>query len=65
MDNEISMSYYRSQMKAIKEDKTVRESYAKPTCRHCYGKGVLDFGNRLVICQCVIKGLKKEIEQLG
>jgi len=65
MDNEAKMSYYRSQIQSIIESKTVRESYAKTSCRHCYGKGLLDFGNKLVICQCVIKTLKKEIEQLG
>jgi hypothetical protein len=65
MDKEAKYAYYQTQIKAIREDKIIRESYAKVGCKHCKGLGTINYITSLVLCNCVIKNLKKEIEKLG
>lgn len=65
MDSIAKQSYYESQLNSIIEDRIIRESYAKPSCKHCRGRGMINRVSNLEVCKCVLKNLKKEIETLG
>jgi hypothetical protein len=51
-------------LKEVSQNPTIRQIYAKQSCKHCYGRGIINLNNQDILCRCVFKNVRKEIKEL-